>query len=507
MQKKKIVIVGAGPGGLTAGMLLASRGFDVTVFEREDDVGGRNRSIKSEGYTFDTGPTFLMMQFILEEIFEMTNRKASDYIKIVKLDPMYRLKFDDFEFLPTNNKETMKKRIKSLFPGNENGLDKFHEKEKVRFEKMYPCLQLDYSYIYKFFHPNLLKALPYLSLGQSLFNNLGKYFNKEKLKLSFTFQSKYLGMSPWECPAAFTLIPYIEHTYGIYHVIGGLNQISQAMKRVIEEEGGKVVLNARVRELLIESNKTRGVVLENGEKVSADEVVVNADFAYAMANMVRDGVLKKYSIKNLKRKKYSCSTFMLYLGVDKKYDIPHHNIFFAKDYRSNIEDIFNRKKLSDDMSFYIQNACVSDSTLAPNGCSTIYVLVPVANMDSNIDWDKEKKVYRDKIINEIVRRTEMKDIENHIKFEKVITPDEWQDDYNIFFGATFNLAHGLFQMLYFRPHNKFEELDNLYIVGGGTHPGSGLPTIYESGRISSNMISKKYGVKYKNSSLKEKYGS
>ncbi|MBN1621815.1 MAG: phytoene desaturase [Endomicrobiales bacterium] len=504
-MKKHILIIGAGPGGLTAGMILAHRGFKVTIVEKEAEVGGRNASIKMDGYTFDTGPTFLMMNFILDEMFKLAGKQTKDLLDIRKLSPMYRLKFDDVTFLPTNDHQEMKKRIKEMYPGNENGYDVFLKKEKLRFEKMYPCLQIDYSYIWKFLNINLLKALPYLSLGESLFGNLGNYFDKEKLRLSFTFQSKYLGMSPWECPAAFTLIPYVEHKYGIYHVMGGLNQISHAMKKVFLENGGTLHLKTKVESLITEGKKAKGAKTEKGDIINADEVVINADFAYAMSNLIDEKKRSKYSNGNLKKKKYSCSTFMLYMGLDKKYDIPHHNIFFANDYLSNIEEIFNSRKLTADMSFYVQNACTTDPSLAPEGCSTIYVLVPVANTDSNIDWDNEKSSYREKVINAITTRTELKDIKEHIKVEKIVTPQDWQNSYNIFFGATFNLAHNIMQMMYFRPHNKFEELDNCYLVGGGTHPGSGLPTIYESGRITSNMISKKYGVSFENVSLKSNY--
>ncbi len=501
MIQKHIAIVGAGPGGLSSAIILANRGFKVSVYEKESEAGGRNAPIRIGDYTFDTGPTFLMMTFILEEIFLLAGKKLEDYLKIKKLDPMYRLAFNDKIVLPSDNKEKMKETIRNIFPGNENGYEKFLKRERNKFEKMYPCLKIDYSSIFKFLHPNLLKALPVMDLGKTLYDNLARYFSDEKLILSFTFQAKYLGMSAWECPAAFTMIPYVEHHFGIYHVEGGLHKISSAMQKILEEKGGKIHFNTKVKSLIVEEKKTKGVELENGEKIYADEVIINADFAHAMSTLVPDGTLKKYSNKNLKKKKYSCSTFMMYLAVDKKYDIPHHNIFFAKDYKTNIENIFNNGKLTDEMSFYIQNASITDPTLAPAGCSAIYILVPVPNNSFDIDWDIHKDIYREKILKELERRTELKDIRQHIKAEKIITPKDWQSNYAVYYGATFNLGHNLGQMLFFRPHNKFEELDNTYLVGGGTHPGSGLPTIYESGRIASNIISKKYGIKFEDINL------
>jgi phytoene desaturase len=472
ISPKHIAIVGAGPGGLTAAMLLAYRGFKVTVFEKDTHIGGRNAAIVRNGYKFDTGPTFLMMKFILDEVFEEAGRRIDDYLKCIRLEPMYRLQFADKRLEPTTNREAMLQQIAMNFPGSERGYDKFMAVEKERFHLMYPCLQKDYATLKQYFSKAMLRALPKLSIGRSLFGVLGDYFGAaEKLKLSFTFQSKYLGMSAWECPGAFAILPYVEHAFGVYHVQGGLSEISEAMAKV------------------------RGVELAGGEKFSADETVINADFGYAMKHLVPAGALKKYRPENVDAREYSCSTFMLYLGLDKIYDLPHHTVFFAGDYRKNISDIFQTKQLSDDISFYVRNASVTDPSLAPAGHSSIYVLVPVPNRSAKIGWDREQKAFRDRVIAAMETRAGMTNLQKHIREEIIFTPQTWQD-MNIQFGATFNLAHSLGQMLYFRPRNKFEELDNCYLVGGGTHPGSGLPTIYESGRIAANLIARRYGVKF-----------
>ena len=476
-------------------MLLAARGLKVTVFEKDAYVGGRNAAILRNGYKFDTGPTFLMMKFILDEVFEESGRHIDDYLDCVKLEPMYRLQFDDVRMEPTTNREAMLQQLEANFPGNSNGYDKFMKVEKRRFDLMYPCLQKDYGSVKQYVSKAMLKVLPRLSIGRSLFKVLGDYFSDDKLKLSFTFQSKYLGMSAWDCPGAFAILPYVEHAFGVYHVTGGLSEISEAMAKVCREHGVNLRLGSPVKQLLLEGRSVRGVELADGEKVFADETVLNADFGYAMKHLVPPGTLKKYSPEKVDAREYSCSTFMLYLGLDKIYDLPHHTIFFAGDYKGNISDIFENKVLSDDLSFYIRNASVTDKTLAPAGHSSIYVLVPVPNQTSKIDWEQQKKNYRDKIIQTLEERAGMKNIQQHIREEIIYTPETWQD-MNIQFGATFNLAHSLRQMLYFRPRNKFEELDNCYLVGGGTHPGSGLPTIYESGRIAANLIARRHGVEF-----------
>jgi phytoene desaturase len=323
-----------------------------------------------------------------------------------------------------------------------------------------------------------------------------KYFKDDLLTTCFTFQSKYLGMSPWTCPAAFSMLPYIEHAYGVYHVQGGLSEISAAMAHVVESKGGEVHLEAPVRRLLVEGGRAVGVELETGEEVRADEVVINADFGYAVSELVEPAHLRKWTPRALEKKQWSCSTFMLYLGLDKVYDMPHHTIVFAEDYRENIRDITERMVLSRDMSFYVRNSSVTDPRVAPEGKSGIYVLVPVPNCRAGIDWAAEKDRYRNAVIDAMERRTALSDIRAHIEQERVIVPDEWRTDYDVYIGATFNLAHTIGQMLVFRPGNRFAEIENCYLVGGGTHPGSGLPTIYESGRISANLISAAHNVAF-----------
>ncbi len=486
-RKDKVGIIGAGPGGLTCAMLLAHKGFDVTVLEKEEKVGGRSAPLDIGDFKFDVGPTFLMMKHVLDEVFESCDRKSIDYLQFKLLDPMYQLNFRDLSIKISSDKEKMRAELNRSFPGNEKGLEKFYTREQKRYNKIIQNLYRDYSTITSFLSPKLIAALPSFFLGGSIFNNLGNYFSEEKLRVCFTFQSKYLGMSPWECPAAFTIIPFVEHEFGIYHVIGGLNQISKAMAKVVEEENGEVITGKAVEKILRSGKKVSGVQLEDGKRMQFDKVIVNADFGYAMTNFFEPR-LKKYSPEKLEKKKYSCSTFMLYLGVDKMYSAPHHNIIFAEDYRKNIEDI-QEGRLSEDFSFYVQNASITDGTLAPRGKSTVYILVPVPNNRSNIDWDSNQENFKEKVLRNVEERTQMEDLRDHIETEKTITPKQWEQNYNVYIGSTFNLSHNLSQMLYFRPHNRCGELKNLYLVGGGTHPGSGLPTIYISGIVTAGLIS------------------
>lgn len=494
MSEKRIVIVGAGPGGLTAGMILARRGFDVTIVEKRDRVGGRNAELAFDGFSFDTGPTFLHQKFTLDEAFAEAGRNSEDYLDFVSLDPMTRLTWGDVSMETTSDMERMAANIARAFPGNEDGYRRFMADHAHKLRAIYPCLQRPYHTLGSYCSKSLLGAIPYVATTQSVVDVLDQYFTDDRLKLAFTFQAKYLGMSPWKCPALFSILSYTEYKYGIYHVQGGLCRISDAMAKVFAEHGGKLRLNTPIKELRFQGRRVTGVETEDGELIECDDAIINADYAHAMTHIMNG---RSVSPETMARKKYSCSTFMLYLGLDTIYrDEPHHHILFADDYRRNVEDIQSERNLSDDMSIYVRNSCVTDPLVAPEGQSGLYILVPTINTRHQADWSTLRDEYRDKVLARIEARTGMKDLRQRIVAERIITPQDWRDHMDVFMGATFNLAHTLDQMLYLRPHNRMRGYDNLYLTGGGTHPGSGLPTIYESGRISSNLLCEARGVGY-----------
>lgn len=492
MRETRIAVIGAGPGGLTAAMLLQSQGFQVSVFEKDDKPGGRTSHVDVDGYRFDKGPTFLSMPHIVEEIFSATGRDLAHYISWNYLDPMYELFFEDSSFRPTSDKQEMKRRIAASFPGDEKGYDRFMHDLGKRWDALLPVLEHEHGSLLDYMKPRTLKALPHLALGKSVYDVLSQYFSDERLKLSFTFQSKYLGMSPWDCPGAFSILSYMEHEYGIVHPTGGLNQIPKAMAKAFEEDGGHLYLNTPVKQIRTKKQQAVGVELENGEVFGADEVVVNADFAYAATELF-DEPLNRWNKDKVAAKDYSCSAFMLYAGVDTTYsEAAHHSIVFSNDYKKNVEEMIHEKIVSDDPSIYIHNPAVTDDTLAPAGKSPIYMLAPVPNNQSGIDWESNKESFRDLVLDQVESRSPFKGLRDHIEVEKIYTPTDWQVDSNVYEGAVFNLSHRLNQMMYFRPHNKFEDVRNCWLVGGGTHPGSGLPTIIVSGRITAQALTAKY---------------
>ena len=485
---KHVVIVGAGPGGLTAAMILAHRGFRVTVLEAMDRIGGRNAEIRLGPYVFDTGPTFLMLKEALAESFSDAGADIDQELELSRLSPMYRLQFKERMLDASDNPEAMAAEIKRVFPGHENQYAGMMRREGKRFDRLYPCLKKPYHHFRTLFHPDLLRAIPHLAIGRSLYDVMFSHFGDEELALAFTFQSKYLGMSPWECPGLFSIIPYIEHAFGVWHVRGGLSRISDAMAAVATRNGTVIRLSTPVANVPVRNGQATGVRLADGEEIAADAVVINADFGHAATHLFEPGVLRTYTPGRLNKMKFSCSTFMLYLGLDKPLPMPHHLIVFAEDYRSHLASIFQKPRLVQDISFYLRNANLNDPTLAPAGHTALYVLVPVPNTRAAIDWPSERAAFRETVLDTIARRTNLGDLRPHIRAEKIIAPDDWERDYRLHAGATFNLSHNIGQMIYFRPRNKFEEVDGVYLAGGGTHPGSGLPTIYQSGRIAADLI-------------------
>ncbi|EKE31779.1 phytoene desaturase [Salimicrobium jeotgali] len=487
---KKVSIIGAGPGGLASAMILAAEGNDVHIYEKHNRVGGRNGSWQLDGYTFDIGPTFLSMPHLVEELFQKSGRNMEDYMDMRQLTPMYELLFNGTRVPMYHQQDKMLQSITEHFPGNERGYLRFMRENKKKMDRLTPILQHKHNRMLDYLSPRVLKALPELTLGKSVYDVLSRYFDNEKLKVAFSFQAKYLGMSPWECPGAFSILSYMEHEYGVFHPIGGVNRLSKAMAEVFEEWGGRIHFGEKVTRIETENNRATALELESGERVESDEIVINADFAQAMTKLVDQDSLKKYKEENIKKKKLSCSTFMIYAGVDKVYDMPHHSILFSSDYKKNVEELTSTLEVSDEPSIYIQNPSVTDSTLAPEGHSALYILAPVPNNLSGIDWDRKKEEVEQVVLDRIEKETGYENLRDHITVKKIITPKDWERTFEVYEGATFSLGHQLSQMMYFRPHNRFEELDNTWLVGGGTHPGSGLPTILESAKITSDWIGK-----------------
>jgi phytoene desaturase len=478
---------------LAAAILLAGAGLRVTVVERLPKVGGRTSTLDEGGFRFDVGPTFFLYPAILREIFASVGYDLDREVELVKLDPQYRLVFGSGgELLATPDLRRMERAVAALSPEDGPAVGRFLEDNRRRFELFRPCLQSSFDSWRDVASPHMLRLLPEIKPWRSLDSELGRYFSDPRLRLAFSFQSKYLGMSPFRCPSLFSILSFLEYEHGVFHPIGGCGAVTAAMARVARGLGVDIRLNEPVREILFEGRRAVGVRTDAGE-IRSDALVVNADFARAMARLVPDAIRRNWTDRKIGKKKFSCSTFMLYLGLEGRYDVPHHTIYVSADYEQNLDDIERRHVLSDDPSFYVQNAGVTDPTLAPRGRSTLYVLVPVTHQHPNVNWEVEAPRYRDLVLSRL-SAVGIENVERRIRYERMVTPQDWDEGFEIHRGATFNLAHNLGQMLHLRPHNRFEDLDGVYLVGGGTHPGSGLPVIFESARISSRLLLDDLGI-------------
>lgn len=497
----RVTVIGAGPGGLATAILLAASGLRVTVLERLPRVGGRTVTLEAGGFRFDVGPTFFLYPRVLEEIFASAGYDLRREVELVRLDPQYRVVFGAGGALDsTPDLDRMERAVAAISPEDAGAVRRFLDDNRDKFERFRPCIESPFLGWSDLLTPRLLGLLPHIRPWRSLEQELAAYFTDPRIRLAFSFQSKYLGMSPFQCPSLFSILSFLEYEHGVFHPIGGCGALTAALARVARDMGVEIRLGEPVRRILFSGRRALGVRTDAGE-IRADAVVINADFARAMSRLVPDALRRRWTDARIARKKFSCSTFMLYLGIDGvERDVPHHTIYIARDYAKNLDQIENRHVLSEDPSFYVQNASVTDPTLAPRGMSTLYVLVPVTHQHPNVDWSRERDRYRELALSRL-SRIGIEGVEKRIRTERIVTPEDWDQELEIHRGATFNLAHNLGQMLHLRPRNRFEDLEGVYLVGGGTHPGSGLPVIFQSARITAELLARDLGARLPGASL------
>jgi len=490
---RRIVIVGAGPGGLAAAMLLARTGADVTVLERQRRVGGRTGVIEEDGFRFDVGPTFFLYPRVLEDVFAACGRSLRREVDLIRLDPLYRLVFEGGgELSVRGDPQALAAEVAKLCPHDAAALPRYMADNRAKLAAFRPVLETAFHGAHSLAAPSCLKALRWLRPWRTVDDDLRAHFSDPRVRLAFSFQSKYLGMSPFRCPSLFTILSFLEHEHGVWHPRGGCHAVMEAMARVAAEMGVRFRLGEEVKSIRFRGRRAVGVSTAGGE-YPCDGLVVNADFAHAMRRLVPEHLRRRWTDKRIDSRKFSCSTFMLYLGIEGRVDLDHHTILLARDYERNLREIEDGAVLPSEPSLYVQNACLTDPGLAPPGHSTLYVLVPVGNVTGAVDWPREAARYRALTL-ERLKLLGVDGLEGRIRMERMTTPVDWQDSFHIHRGATFNLAHSLGQMLHNRPRNRFEDLEGVFLVGGGTHPGSGLPVIFEGARITARLVADALGL-------------
>ncbi|HFC9302778.1 TPA: phytoene desaturase family protein [Enterococcus hirae] len=484
---KKIIVIGAGVAGLSAAVRLQKLGYEVTLYEKDRQVGGKMNQIKTAGFTFDLGPTIVMMPEIYREVFEFCGKDPDDYISMKKVDPMLKLYFNKEEPIEfSNDLIELTKTLENISPEDTQGYFAFladiYQRYTIAKEAF---ITKSFRGFWDFYNPKSLWAGIRLRTFSDAYTSISKFVKDDRLRKSLAFQTLYIGISPYQGPSLYTIIPMIELFYGVYFIEGGMYTLATSLARLFEELGGKIVYETSVDEILIDNKIAKGIRIGK-EQVMADAIVCGADFPYAMKELIPDERKRgKYTNKKIAKFEYSCSCFLMYLGLDKKYPEEHlHSIYFAEDFKQNVDDLFERGKLPDDPSFYLYRPSLMDDSLAPEGQEGLYVLVPVPELSKYEKWTEQTmQAYRQKIIRLLKEKTIFKDIDEHIVSETLITPKDFSERFNAYNGATFGLKPTLKQSNYYRPHNKFSAAENLYFCGSSTHPGAGVPIVMQSAKL------------------------
>lgn len=491
---KTVSVIGAGVAGLASAIRLQNAGYNVTMYEKEALPGGKMNQIKKDGFTFDAGPSIVMMPELYNEIFEIAGRDPKDYIPMTRLDPMYSAFFDDERIDVSSDLVKLMDHLEGLSEEDALGFLSYLRDIYERFivAKNY-FIQRPFRKASDFYTPFMLRQALKLKTFDSANHLIGKYVKDKRLQQILSFQTLYIGISPSNGPSLYTIIPMIEYLYGIWFIKGGMYTMASSMERLFIELGGKVNYNTPVEEIVIENKKATGIKV-NGEKIISDFVMCNADFPYAMKNLVKDkGAKGKYTDKKIDSMKYSCSCFVMYFGMDRKYDNVDniHNFVFSQDLDNNLEDIFEGKLL-EKASFYAYIASKLDPELAPEGKDGIYILVPVSDLSTaKYEWNEETiAYYRNQVLAKLKTLKGFETVEDDIISKSYNTPVNWEQDYNAYNGATFGLRPTLTQSNHFRPQAKAKHTENLYFTGSSTHPGAGVPIVLTSAKIATEELLK-----------------
>jgi phytoene desaturase len=484
---RRITVIGSGFGGLATAVRLQARGYAVDLLEARDMLGGRAYVYRQDGFTFDAGPTVITAPFMLDDIFAAAGRRTDDYVRIVPVDPFYRIEFPDGRWFEYNGDEAeTERRVAAFAPGDLPGYQEMMRQAKAIFDKGFielsdrPFLQFG----------DMLRVAPDLVRLQSYRTVSGfvaKYVKDPMLRRVFSFHPLLVGGNPFQTTSIYALIHYLERQWGVHYVMGGTGALVAALGKLFYELGGRVHLSCPAKRIVVEKGAAVGVETRGGV-IPADAVVSNADVANTYRQLLPAEARRKYTNRKLEGMRYSMSLYVIYFGTRRQYpDVRHHTIILSEHYRELLDDIFNKKVLANEYSIYLHRPSVTDPAMAPEGCDCFYALIPVPNQASGIDWRMEAKPFRDRVMKFLQERY-LPGLAENLVTERVFTPLDFETTLDSFRGAAFSFEPVLTQSAWFRPHNESEDVRNLFFAGAGTHPGAGVPGVLSSAKIAENLI-------------------
>ena len=488
MSTKKIIVIGSGFGGIAAALRMKAKGYAVTLIEKHPDLGGRARVFKKEGFTFDAGPTVITAPKLLEELFTLFNKNISDYVKIIPLKLWYRFVFDDkSSFDYSGDEELMKKEIEKYAIDDFVGYQKLVKLTEKIFDKGFTELSSkpfnNISFMLKQV-PALLKLKSY----KSVYELISTYISDNKLRKIFSMHPLLVGGNPFTTTSIYTLILFLEKKWGIHYSLGGTGNLVKAFEKLMKEEKIEIIKNSSVTELTNLNNEIVSVTVNNKDVLKADYIICNSDPPNVYKNLIKPNNYGFLFNKKIERMNYSMGLFVYYFGSKKQYnDVAHHTICFGKSYKDHLNKIFEKKELSEDISYYLHRPTATDPSMAPPGQDCFYVLVPVPNNLSNINWHKEGEKFKQLIINKMSEQI-LPNLRENITADFYVTPDYFENDLSTLHGSGFSIQPKFTQSAYFRFHNKSEIFNNLYFVGAGTHPGAGIPGVISSAKVLDELL-------------------
>ena len=483
------LIIGAGFGGIAAALRLRAKGYEVTLLDRCAELGGRAQVFERDGFRHDAGPTVITAPFLFEELFALFGECMADHIKLVPLKPWYRFRFADGDTIDYGGTlDDTLAEIRRIEPRDGDGYLALLAHSKRIFDVGFT--ELAAQPFDRFM--TMVRQIPRLiGLGSyhTVWSMVSKYLSSPKLRQAFSIQPLLLGGNPFDTTSIYGLIHFLERAHGVHFAMGGTGAITKALGDLMQRQGIAVKLGTTVKSIDIRNGVATGVTLENDRKIVADIVVSNADPAHLYGSMVAKADQAKSAKLKLAAAHFSMGLFVVYFGTKRTYpDVAHHTIWLGERYRELLNDIFNRKILADDFSLYLHRPTATDSSFAPTGCDSFYVLCPVPNMLGNIDWAVEGPRLKNRII-QALGASILPDLEATVTADFYMTPENFQKDYLSAHGAGFSVAPLFRQSAWFRFHNKAEGVKNLFLVGAGTHPGAGVPGVLCSAKVVDALIS------------------